>query len=324
MSLHLRSIIFFLLYFVNLSALPFYYPDVECGFFFDGAVEGIYVENPDIGFYGLYNANDTPAVVWSTNCLGTRWSGAAGWTGRPVKCYEPIRIMAAASYFDCGFKGKKNLENGGPIQIFHVAGGGAGGTIPETQNNFFHFCQKEIHAGVFVSSTYSWCGGIVFYPAIGYSFISQDQSFDSRLINFENNFNNGTIHEALKTAYQGMNLEVAVAKRFFSSWVLTIIPTFGVYRACTELQATQNWGQNNLRTPLIPQKDVYQTAYQGSLRGGLFWQCSGYHIGGTAFADYLSYVPGILNPREDDDDHAYITKKTSFRYGGGLLVGRHF
>ncbi len=314
-----------LLVFGNLKSLPLYYPYAECGFFADGAVEGVLVENPEIGFYGLVDSDDTSAVVWDTNCLTDQWSGAVGWTGRPFKRCDPVRVMGTVSYFNCGFKGKKNIDGNGLIQLFAINGGGIGGTIPEEQTNYFHFCNEEIRANALIATTYAWCDGITLYPAVGYGFISQNQTFESQLVNFAlADLDNGTIHESLDTTYHGVNLELGISKRFCQCWVFTAVPFFGIYRACTEIDGVQNWGQIGFPTIHLDKKSVCEVAYRGGLRGAILWEWCEYHIGAEAFVDYLSYVPGIYNPREDNDGPARITKKNSFRYGGGLVIGRQF
>ncbi len=309
----------------NLESLPLYYPHREPGFFADGAVEGICVENPEAGFYGLVSPVGASAVIWDPDCLTTRWSGSAGWAGKLRTCPWPMRFMAAASYFNCDFSGAQNLEDEGDVQLFAIDGGGMGGTIPATQNNFFHFSHKETQINALVSGVCNWCDGIILYPAAGYGFICQNQSFNSQLVNFDlGDFNNGTVHETLDTTYHGVNFELGAVKRCARCLVVTVIPFFGIYSARAEMNGVQDWGDNPMPALHLDTQVMWEIAYRGGLRGAILWECCRYHIGVQAFADYLSFTPGLYNPREDDEGPARITKKNSLRFGGGLVAGCHF
>lgn len=296
---------------------------LEKKLFVSGAVEGIKVESPDIAFYGLNGG--APAVVWNPSCLGIRWSGLAGIRVPWTLFSRPVSIIATGSFFNCSFKKNKNLDGKGPIGLFPITGEGPGGEIPSTQNNYFHFSQKETHVNALISSMYICGGDVIFTPAFGYGYIYQDRDFSSQLINYAlADLNDGTIYESLNTAYHGAVGAAAISKRFWEKGILTIIPTFGVYHARTAFEATQNWGELGFNTINIPETDSYEFAYLASLRSGLLWDFCDFQIGGSVFVEYLSYVPNIYNPKNDHDYPSRVTEKSSLRYGGGVIANKLF
>jgi len=303
------------------------YPYCGCGFFGDIAVEGIYVEEPDIGFYGLVDPDNTPAVVYDPSFLTARVGGTVGYTcstNEWLECLgDQIMLYVSSSYFQCRDHAIKDLSGGSNIQLFSINGDGDGGEIPDTQESRFDSCIWENHTEAMLGGVNYGCYGINVHGAIGFGFIYRHQEYKSRLINPDIPFDNGTITEQFDTYYRGVKIELGVSKRFCQCWVFSVAPAFGIYDAHTDFCGNQTWGGLGI-DPVSIRKTYSRTAYQGALRGALLWEWCGYYFGGDAFVDYLSYVPGVFNPREDDDGSTHLVEKNSFRYGGGLVAGKKF
>ncbi len=303
------------------------HPHCGCGFFVDAAVEGIYVEEPDIGFYGLVDPDDTPAVVYDPSFLTARVNGTVGYScvaNRWFQCLgDHLQMYVSSSYFQCREKKERDLSGGSNIQLFSINGNGDGGVVPSTQDSIFEACLWESHTDAMLAGKHCYCNGFSVFTALGFGFIYRHQQYKNQLVNPEFPLDNGTITEDLDTYYRGVKLEFGVSRQFCDCWVVSIVPTFGIYSACTDFCGRQVWGQLGI-TPVSISGKLEKTAYQGALRASLLWNWCEYYFGGQAFADYLSYVPGLFNPREDDDGPARITEKDSFRYGGGFVVGKQF
>ncbi|NGX57449.1 MAG: hypothetical protein K940chlam3_00341 [Chlamydiae bacterium] len=322
----------FLMFSSDSEASYVYYPYCESGFFFDAGVEGIYVEEPDIGFYGLVTPDDTPAVIYDPSCLTARVSGSVGYTFFPTgmcRCFgENVQFFVTSSFFTCSQRGKKDLTDLGPVQLFAINGGGVGNALEVSQVNNFHSCHWENHTDAMISGISDLCYGFSLHTAVGFGFIYRCQQFKSNLFNESISYNNGTITENLDTYYRGVKVEFGISKRFCDCWLVTMVPTFGIYDACTNLCAHQDWGQladgiNGL-DPVSQSEKLSLTAYQGAFRSSFLRDWCGYYVGGQVFVEYLSYVPGLFNPREDDDGPTRIVEKNSFRYGGGFVIGKIF
>jgi len=302
-------------------------PRDGCGFFIDAAVEGIYVEEPNIGFYGLVSPDDTPAAVYDPSFLTARVTGTVGATCEPndyFRCFgNQLYAYVSTSYFQCSEKQNRDLNDGSDIQLFAIDGNGEGGTLPSTQKAFFDACHQESHTEAMLASTQCMNWGFDLFYAVGFGFIYRHQEYKSNLQNTELIFDNGTVTETLSTYYRGVKLELGIIKRFCGCWTLSVVPTFGIYTAHTDFEGDQTWGMLGIE-PFSLSRTYEQTAYQGALRASLIYDWCGYYVGGQAFADYLSFIPGVFNPREDDDGAARITEKNSFRYGGGFVMGTLF
>jgi len=325
----MKRIFFSILMFCGVQAAEssiLVYPHGGCGFFVDAAVEGIYVEEPDIGFYGLVDPDDTPAFVYDPSYLTLRVNGTVGYSCAANQWFECfgnyLHAYVSSSYFNCSEKKERDLSDGANIQLFSINGNGDGGTIPSTQNSIFEGCFWESHTNAMLAGTHCYCGFSLF-TAVGFAFIYRHQEYKSGLLNQTMIFDNGTITEELDTYYRGVKIELGVSKQFCDCWIVSIVPTFGIYTACTDFSGMQTWGQLGIPAVSVAGK-LEKRTYQGALRGSLLYHWCGYYVGGQAFGDYLSYVPGVMNPREDDDGAAHITEKNSFRYGGGFVVGKHF
>lgn len=306
------------------------YPQDGCGFFMDAAVEGIYVEDPDIGFYGLVNEDDTPAVVYDPSFLTARYTGTVGYRLRPntaLSCLgQEVLLYASTSYFQCSGNRAESLDGQGLIQLWGIEGGGIGGILPSTQTSLYSSCIWESHTEAMIGGVHRTCYGFDLFSAIGFGYLYRHQDYVSQLINFEigPGFNNGTITEDLNTQYRGVVVELGATKELCDWLTFSLVPRFGIYHAHTEFKGLQTWGSLSDALPLQSVEETKQeTAYQAGLRGALLFNWCDYYIGGQAFMDYLSYVPGVFNPREDDQ-RARIVGKNSLRFGGGVVLGKAF
>jgi len=329
-GVYMKRIFFSILIFCSVQVAEssvLVHPHCGCGFFVDAAVEGIYVEEPDIGFYGLVDPDDTPAVIFDPSYLTARVNGTVGYTcvaNDWFRCLgDQLQVYVSSSYFQCQEKKEQSSPEGTGVQIFGIDGGGEGGTVPGGQDAYFEACLWENHTEAMLGGAHCYYGGFNLYSAVGFGFIYRHQQFKNRLVYPVVPFDNGTITEDLDTYYRGVKIELGVSKQFCDCWTLSIVPTFGIYSACTEFCGYQTWGQSEFAPTSVAGK-LEKTAYQGALRSSLVYDWCGYYFGGQAFVDYLSYVPGIFNIREDDDGPSHITEKNSFRYGGGFVIGKLF
>lgn len=321
----------FLLTLPGLMAAPFYYPTQIPALTLDGAVEGMRIENPDISFYGKITGVDQPAVTFSPSVAAPSFSLALGVIAEDQYSFlgsPKAMLLVSESYCN----GRKQIiqtlgEPGDPkLTLWPIDGsgsGGGGGAIPATERNTFRVRDQENQVISLLATEIPLAYGLYVYPAVGYCYYSRDLHFSSQIQNYVINFDNGVITESLKTEYQGSRFELGVARRFFSSLLLLVVPSFSVLSSETSFHANQTFGDNPIAPVSISQK-LNRVAYQAGFRIALLFECGRYHLGGIVTGDYYTFVPGIFNPREDDDGPAHITIKNSVRYGGGIVIGATF
>lgn len=309
-----------------------YYPYCGCGIFAQASVDGIFVDEPDIGFYGDGTVQNAALAVYDPSFLTARAGASVGYTFTPSYLWpsfgKNLQLYASTSYFTCSQK-KETIFLNQPIEYYAIDGSGIGGRLDPANMrilNTFRSRQWESHTDAMVVGTHEFCDDFVLFAAVGFGYIYRSQNYSSNLFNIDisaNGLNNGTITEDLETYYRGVKVELALSKRFCQCFVVTIAPTFGIYNACSDFCGQQNWGDLGLPNISYSEK-LTETSYQGAFRGAVMWDWWGYYVGADGFVDYLSYVPGLFNPRDDVDGPSRILKKNSIRYGGGLVIGRFF
>ncbi|GEM_PF-2592818 len=290
--------------------------------------DGVKIDNPEVSFYGQ-TANPTRPGVTNDCDIGTGVFGAQWAAGMPIPkdlCFFGQTCVVVAHnrfIFGSACADKELVRSGQTLNLYGIDGSGFGGVIPFNQLSRFKAEQLQNDFNLLFARPFLIGGGFTLYPAIGYSAIFRSLKMKNQLINLDTQFDNGTVHENLISWYNGGKIELALVKKFHANWCAEIIPFIAGYRLHTTLNGTQNFGQN--ATPSVSlSTGKLQAAYSTGVRFSVQSSFCGFSVGGQIFGEFLSRVPGILNPRDDDDLPARITDKNANLWGGGLFLGRSY
>ena len=290
------------------------------------AIGGAKADNPPMSFYGSFSNDGAPAVTYDSDVKGPYFSLGASYAlplPKPFCFVSDVVVLAVRDgiYFgECSHTTRLGEPDDAElIDLFAIDGSGAGGTIAVTQEGSFSMHQTENQLDAMVALQLFRCDGIFLMPAVGYTATYRRSKMESSLVDYETGFNNGTVFEKINTWMQGARFEVGLFKGFCMNWWTLVLPSIAVYHSNNELEGTQDFGDNG-STLYTVDNHLGKNGFEASCKIYLGFDWCQWNFTGYLFGRYQSFVPGVYNPREDDDGPAHLTTKNATLWGGGLFA----
>lgn len=284
---------YFLIIFSSLISLS------AAEFSIEGDIAASRIELADVTFYGQLGTN-RPGSVYSPTIWGTRVGGAASYGYFRARDHFLWGSSSAGQTFTPFDMILVPAIDGGSASLVEV------GEVKEEFRSYY----RENDFDLMVLHRFDLCDGLSINPAFGYSTVYLWRGVKSQL-------EATRVEEILHTAYHGGRAELEFRQQFRGPLAFSITPGFAAYYASTDLLASQEWSEG----PIHVKKGRGDVCFRGILEvtGSYSWKTK--YVGLIGYIDYMSYIPGVWNPRTQGE-FLRLVDSNSLRFGVGATI--HF
>lgn len=280
----------------------------------DLMIGGAKADNPQIGFYGTTKSAAAPGVVFDADLGG--WKGAVELSGK-----RGIPFSLISSFFWGQWSSSKRIGDGEEIDylmLVSIDGSGQEIALPLNQKARYQL-EEWISDSAFMGRFFlEQLGPFRLLVKGGPALLYRLTEHCCGLVDHLTGDKNGSIREGVSSLFVGgrIGFELEVDPGFMT---LQLIPEFTLYRGWHRFRGAMDFGENHL-LPVSFVKQSERPAYDAKIRLLISREIYSREWGLELFAHFISYAPGIFNPRSQEDQAADLTNQNSTLWGGGIFL----